>query len=402
MENTSKQMANLTATVARVVVDVDRHGKNIKDVQSEIVKLKEENRLLKTAVEECKRYSWRWSLKLHGLKENVNEDVRKEVIIVLGKVAPGLQVYLEDGVDIAHRLGPKRTDGSNRPVIILFALRRILDAVWKCAKGCKFLRDNKLRLTQALSPEDRLAREKLWPLVDKARKEGKRATLIGPFALIDGKKINHWDVKRSETNKAELQEAPATSPRVILVKPASPENIFELQEVDDVQKESHKVLMSREKAHRTFNMTQQKNRRSKSNKAEVQEAPVSSHRVIMVKPASPENTILLQEGDHGKSVTSVELHSAERTTQRDPIQDQQQSDREPAPIQTPTSTRCDAVDEQLKDRPKSKLWMKRTAKVQPLNDTTLPPTEDDFVPKKKRKNIFRRAFSWLKRCSCFT
>ncbi|CAL9697742.1 unnamed protein product [Knipowitschia caucasica] len=76
--------------------------------------------------------------------------------------------------------------------------------------------------------------------------------------------------------------------------------------------------------------------------------------------------------------------------------------REPAPIQTPTSTRCDAVDEQLKDRPKSKLWMKRTAKVQPLNDTTLPPTEDDFVPKKKRKNIFRRAFSWLKRCSCFT
>uniref|UniRef100_A0AAV2LVS4 Uncharacterized protein n=1 Tax=Knipowitschia caucasica TaxID=637954 RepID=A0AAV2LVS4_KNICA len=115
MENTSKQMANLTATVARVVEDVDRHGKNIKHVQSEIVKLKEENRLLKTAVEECKRYSRRWSLKLHGLKGNVNEDVRKEVILVLGKVAPGLQVYLR--MD-----DPKRTDGSNRPVILLSAL----------------------------------------------------------------------------------------------------------------------------------------------------------------------------------------------------------------------------------------------------------------------------------------
>lgn len=194
-ENTSKQMVNLTATVARLVVDVDRHGKSIKDAQSEMDKLKEENRLLKTAVAECKRYSWRWSLKLHGLKENDHEDVRKEVISILGKVAPGLQVYLEDAVDIAHRLGPKRTDGSNRPIIILFALRRILDAVWKCAKGCKFLRDNRLRLAQALSPEDRLAREKLWPLVEKARKEGKRATLIGPYALIDGKKFNHWDVK---------------------------------------------------------------------------------------------------------------------------------------------------------------------------------------------------------------
>ncbi|CAL9698383.1 unnamed protein product [Knipowitschia caucasica] len=218
--------------------------------------------------------------------------------------------------------------------------------------------------------------------------------------------------RRSESNKAELQEAPVISPRVIMVKPASPENIIEFQELDDVQKESHKVLMSREKAHRSFNMTQQKNRRSGSSRAEVQEAPVSSHRVIMVKPARPENTIRLQEGDLVKSVTSVELHSAERTTQRDPIQDQQQSDsrlnmetkakdREPAPIQTPTSTRCDAVDERLKDRPKRKFWIKRTAKVQPLNDSTLPPTEDDFVPKKKRKNIFRRAFSLLKRCSCF-
>uniref|UniRef100_A0AAV2LDG4 Uncharacterized protein n=1 Tax=Knipowitschia caucasica TaxID=637954 RepID=A0AAV2LDG4_KNICA len=208
--------------------------------------------------------------------------------------------------------------------------------------------------------------------------------------------------RRSESNKAELQEAPVISPRVIMVKPASPENIIEFQELDDVQKESHKVLMSREKAHRSFNMTQQKNRRSGSSRAEVQEAPVSSHRVIMVKPARPENTIRLQEGDLVKSVTSVELHSAERTTQRDPIQDQQQSDsrlnmetkaedREPALIQTPTSTRCDAVDERLEDRPKRKLWIKRTAKVQPLNDSTLPPTEDDFVPKKKRKHIFRRA-----------
>jgi hypothetical protein len=116
----------------------------------------------------------------------------------MGKVAPGLCEYLEEGVDIVHRVGPRKHDSPQTPhrsIIILFALRRIRDAVWKCAKGCRFLRDNKLRLSEALSPEDRLAREKLWPLVKKAREEGKEASFLGPFALIDGKKIDHLDIE---------------------------------------------------------------------------------------------------------------------------------------------------------------------------------------------------------------
>uniref|UniRef100_A0AAV2KM43 Uncharacterized protein n=1 Tax=Knipowitschia caucasica TaxID=637954 RepID=A0AAV2KM43_KNICA len=58
------------------------------------------------------------------------------------------------------------------------------------------------------------------------------------------------------------------------------------------------------------------------------------------------------------------------------------------------SSRAEVQEAPLRSTwPKSKLWEKRTAKVQPLNDSTLPPTEDDFVPKKKRKHIFRRAFT---------
>lgn len=117
----------------------------------------------------------------------MNEDERSVVINILGKVAPGLHEYLQEGDDIVHRLGTKRTDGFHQSLIILFD-------DWKSAKSCKFLQDNKMCLTEAPCPEDRAAREKLCPLVEKARKEGEKASFLGPYALIEGKKIDHLDI----------------------------------------------------------------------------------------------------------------------------------------------------------------------------------------------------------------
>ncbi|KAL1250572.1 hypothetical protein QQF64_018368 [Cirrhinus molitorella] len=116
------------------------------------------NTTLKEEVGACKRYSWRWTLKLHGVQEKDGEDVRDVVIKVLGNVVPGVSERMEDAVDIAHRLGPRKKD-------------------------------------EALSPEDRVAREKLWPLVKKARDEGKKASFRGSFALIDGKRFDYVSVK---------------------------------------------------------------------------------------------------------------------------------------------------------------------------------------------------------------
>ncbi|CAM4577146.1 unnamed protein product [Leuciscus chuanchicus] len=165
-------------------------------MESEVHALRKENKSLKASVQECRRYSWRWFLKLHGVAEKDNEDVRSVVLNILGKIAPGVGDGLQDSVDVVHRLGPKRTDGKTRSIIILFSQRRIRDIIWSAAKGCKFLTDNKLRLSEPLSPEDRAARDKLWPLVKKAREEGKKATFRNSFALIDGKHIFYADVVR--------------------------------------------------------------------------------------------------------------------------------------------------------------------------------------------------------------
>lgn len=191
---TSKEVESISATVKQLVNDVSENRKELKLMQNEMQTLKEENKALKLAVDESRRYSWKPLLTLHGLKESDGEDIRAKVIEILARVTPGIRDGLQVGVDIVHRLRPKE-QGKNRAVIILFAARRVRDTVWLAARNCGFLRENNLRFTEPLSPEDRVARNKLWPLLKKAREEGKKASFKGSFALIDGKKFPFSEVK---------------------------------------------------------------------------------------------------------------------------------------------------------------------------------------------------------------
>ena len=193
-ESTSKQMEKLTSTVQQLTLDVKQQKHTLEVMKKEINLLQAENKTLKANIADCQSYSRRWSLKIHGVKEEDGENIRSRIIEILGKVAPNIRDSLKDGVDIVHRIGQRRQDGSNRSTIILFAMRRFRDAVWKEARGSKFLLDNNLRLTEALSPEEKAAREKLWPLVKKAREEGKKASFRGLFVFINGKKIDCSEV----------------------------------------------------------------------------------------------------------------------------------------------------------------------------------------------------------------
>lgn len=98
---------------------------------------------------------------------------------------------LDVGVDVIHHLGPPPTDAKCRSIIIGFSLKRVRDAIWQASKKCKFLILNKLSITEPIPPEDRAAREKLWPLVEQARKQGKKASFKDYFALIDGKRYDY-------------------------------------------------------------------------------------------------------------------------------------------------------------------------------------------------------------------
>ncbi|KAL1273697.1 hypothetical protein QQF64_026511 [Cirrhinus molitorella] len=62
--------------------------------------------------------------------------------------------------------------------------------VWRAAKSSEFLRANGLRFSEDLTTFDRERRLLLWPVVEKARKEGKRAHFVGHRAFIDGSEFN--------------------------------------------------------------------------------------------------------------------------------------------------------------------------------------------------------------------
>ena len=157
-------------------------------MEEDIAKLQAENKSLRESIAEGNRYSRRWCLKIHGIREQDNEDIRTRVISILGRTAPSVRDYLQEGIDVTHRVGKLREDGSERSTIVRFALRKHRDAVWKEAKGSQFLKDNNLRITEALCPEDQAERNRLWPFVKAARERGETAVFRGTTVFINGVK----------------------------------------------------------------------------------------------------------------------------------------------------------------------------------------------------------------------
>ncbi len=93
-------------------------------------------------------------------------------------------------MDVAHRLGRIKPGSSTpRGIIFQFTSRFFRDAVWRAAKDADFLKNNHLRITEDLSPADRENRLKLWPAVENARKENKKAFFVGGRAFVDGVEI---------------------------------------------------------------------------------------------------------------------------------------------------------------------------------------------------------------------
>uniref|UniRef100_A0A672PHK9 Uncharacterized protein n=1 Tax=Sinocyclocheilus grahami TaxID=75366 RepID=A0A672PHK9_SINGR len=139
---------------------------------------------------EANSYRRRWGLRLQGMKEDDQQGNTWDLVIkVLGKISPKIAEKLPEVVDSVHRIGKRTDSNSARGIIIQFSMRHFRDIVWRDARGSKFLEEAHLRLKEDLSPDKRVARTKAWPLVKKAREEGKRASFVGAFAYIEGKKF---------------------------------------------------------------------------------------------------------------------------------------------------------------------------------------------------------------------
>ncbi|GAA6091646.1 uncharacterized protein LOC107689943 [Tachysurus ichikawai] len=141
-------------------------------------------------VSDLERYGRQWNLKLYGIPEAARKNVLDEVIHICQEVLSQEREKLPDVIDVTHRLGTKCPNESRpRVVIIRFVVRRYREAMWKAAKNNPFLQSHHLRFTEDLSKEDRESRQKLWPLINKAREEGKSAYFVGGRAFVEGSEI---------------------------------------------------------------------------------------------------------------------------------------------------------------------------------------------------------------------
>lgn len=128
------------------------------------------------------RCSRRWNLRLYGVPERSEEDVKAVVKDICKEILPDSERTSVTDIDVVHRIGKLSELKKNvtpRPVIIRFLSRTTRDLVWRNAKANEYLEKKRLRFKEDLTTADKEARTKLWPLVEKARKEGKASIFYG-------------------------------------------------------------------------------------------------------------------------------------------------------------------------------------------------------------------------------
>lgn len=176
-------ITNVCDQLTAIEIRVQMNECKIKDVSEEMARIKQKS-------DDAERYSRRWNLRLYGMKETPGENIRPEIMTLFAALAPEDKERLDFLVDTVHRVGVPR-DNSNRPVIIQFTMRAFRNKIWKISRDSKMLKELKLMLKEDLTQADRMERSRLWPIVEKARKEGKQAGYRGPHAYIEGKRVTH-------------------------------------------------------------------------------------------------------------------------------------------------------------------------------------------------------------------
>lgn len=188
-----KKFENFEKRIQNNEKEVTENKNEIIQLKTQVERVTKENKELKERCREIERYGRRWNLKLIGLPEKENEDTREVVIGILTRVIPMSVEKIRDKVDIVHRLGKKDDPAFNmrpRPIIMQFGMRTTRDEIWRKSREARVCKELHVHFRQDWSKEDREARAKLYPTVQEARRNRKKAYLKEGYAIIDGKRVD--------------------------------------------------------------------------------------------------------------------------------------------------------------------------------------------------------------------
>lgn len=133
LKENSVMVANITKLVELNATEIKECKTKIQSMEKEMPRLVKENIELKERVTELERYKRRWNLKIHGLKEKVEENTRDVVTSVLSKLVPQWSTSMESVVDTAHRIG-RKDEERDRQIIKQVTMRFHRDSSGNCPK----------------------------------------------------------------------------------------------------------------------------------------------------------------------------------------------------------------------------------------------------------------------------
>ncbi len=179
-ENTSS-ICKLSFSLEAMNKQVEDMTEKVLSLQSKMETLEKENKTLKEKCSGLDSYKRRWNLRVAGILEREGENVKMVVNELFRNLSPHSAEKLQDMVDIAHRLGPMSGNANPRRIIVQFLSRTCRDAIWAEAKRSELLKQKKIRILEDLTQEDKEARNKLWPLVERQEGMERKLGLMGPL-----------------------------------------------------------------------------------------------------------------------------------------------------------------------------------------------------------------------------
>ena len=195
LDEVKSKIRENSTMICSLAKSLEFNAAEIKDCKSKVVvleqkvaSLEKENRGLKQKADHQEAYGRRWNLRIKGMKEKFNENIREDVMHLLKNAAPQLAHNMEEIVDVVHRVGRKE-ERRTRSVIIRFVKRIHRDHIWRSTKESVVCREAGVTFTEDLSEAVKEARAEKWPKIAEAKREGKKAYFRGPYAYIEGKKI---------------------------------------------------------------------------------------------------------------------------------------------------------------------------------------------------------------------
>lgn len=169
----TEAITNICDELKGVEIKVNINDDNVKKMTCRVTELQERS-------EEAERYSRRWNLRLYSLPKIRNEDVKKYFFNVLAKIAPKTGKNLDSWWT--------RCTESDNPETTRQPDQLSCNTPWAHSET----RYGEHSVTQKSCDLERQLRHKLWPLVNKARKEGERA----------GYAYNRWEERDNLTTSA--------------------------------------------------------------------------------------------------------------------------------------------------------------------------------------------------------